>query len=197
MRRAGWPGASQDAPGRPMERSMNRRWDWQVWRQPLVQLALSLLAYLAFGYWLGEVAFVVAAPIFAAVATSPLMELLIQWRRQFRESVWLPVHGRHFAFADLAVGVFDDLRGHRWIKLSDARRLVAAVPVDTVLHNTCPTGVAMLGDPPSLHMRVDALIDLLDRMNGRRALRFKLWLRDDVAFPAARKRERARKVDPD
>lgn len=148
----------------------------QLLQLPPVLLALALAA--AFGvvvlpWWLGRSETEWAAPLRRA-----------RWRRR---------EGVHHAFAGVSLRIDDDGR-HVWIDGEGLMRASGRREPEDVLAAR-HTGRWRRDDRGVLLLRVDAVVEQLDRARGRddpRILRLKHYLERQVLYPAAQRRDRAR-----
>lgn len=153
--------------------------NWLRW--PSVQIALCVAVYLAVGWRFGPFALVMTSPLLAIAVAVPLMHLVANIRHRMREEVWLPEHGHHFAYRDHTIHVLEDDDRCRWVRLADARRVVPIAATDRVLGIAYPGRVQLMGRPQEVHLRDDALIELLVRDGRDAALRFRAWVERDIA----------------
>lgn len=138
-----------------------------------------------------------ASPVFVlAIASAgpllagPLLELAGDLRRQMRQAVWGPVEGRHFAYRGVTVQVREDVEHRRWIRVADLRRIVGVTASDGALALTY--GAQWQVDPAegSAWLEAEAVLVHLGREPGAAAHRLARWIKQDVAWPARRQRER-------
>ena len=156
---------------------------------PAVQISLCLAAYAALGYYLGKFALVFASPLLAAFIARPVMALVSSFRHGVRSAVWLPVHGQHYVHGGITIHVVEDDNHCRWVSLADVRKLVKTIPNERTLANTYPGRLQSMGTPASPHMRDDALIAHLSKVNQPAALKLRTWAERNIALPGRKIRK--------
>ena len=156
---------------------------------PSVQIALCIGIYGLVGYYLGRMAVVWTSPLFAAAIARPLMSLASKIRHKLRAYVWMPVHGLHYSFRDVTIRVVEDDDRCRWVNLADVRKIVGVTASDGALATTYPDKVKAMGKPAQVHMRDDALVAHLGKVNQPTALRLRTWVERNIAFPGRRVRK--------
>nr|WP_315491876.1 hypothetical protein [uncultured Rhodoferax sp.] len=157
---------------------------------PAVQLLLCTGAYMALGYWTDKWTVLFVSPLYGALVSRPLINLVAIVRQALRSSVWLPVHGQHYVFKGTTVHVLEDEEGWRWVRLADVQSVLDKPMNTRILSVTYPERVEMMGRPALMHMRDDALIAHLGKQNDSTALRFRTWVERSIAHPAERARQR-------
>ena len=156
---------------------------------PTVQLALCVAAYALVGRYLGKMAVVWTAPLFAAAVARPLIALASSIRHRVRAFFWLPVHGRHYVYKDVTIHVLEDDNHSRWINLADARKVAAGIASEGALAIIYADQVRVMGSPAQAHIRDDALVAYLGRATEQTPLRFRSWVERNISFPGRRIRK--------
>jgi hypothetical protein len=159
---------------------------------PLVQIVLCVAAYALVAYYLGKLPVVWTAPLFAYAVARPLVALASDLRRKLREHVWLPVHGKHYAYQDTRVHVIEDEAHRRWVCLADVQRAVALEAGQRPLAAIYPGCLQTMGKPVQMYIRDDALVDHLGNNNALAVLKFRTWVERSIAFPGQRLRKNLR-----
>jgi hypothetical protein len=157
---------------------------------PSVQIALCLAAFLAIGWFMGPFGALVSSPLLAAAIARPLMALVANMRHTVLERTWLPVHGQHYVYKDVTIGVLEDEDHRRWVCLADARKVVGFTATERALAIAYPQRCLRIGKRGGPYLRDDALIEHLSKENHPAALRFRTWAERTIAFPGRRIRER-------
>jgi hypothetical protein len=162
--------------------------------KPAVNLALRLLAcsavtLLAYPV-LGVKAVVVCSPLFGLALAGPLLSGLGQLPHWARRLAYRGFHGRYFEFRGRQVVVHEDLAGHRWVELNAVRALAPQLPVDLRLQRLYPRAFEPAAAQQPACLRAEELLLELRSCADPTALRFKLWLEREVAFPARTRRRR-------
>ncbi len=163
---------------------------------PLVQIALWLGAWALVGYYLGPGALVMTSPLMAVGIRRPLVALVSDFRRAVRSHAWLPVHGQHYVFRGITVHVVEDDAQCRWVRLADIGKVVGNIAPAHALAAVYPNGVQALGTPVEPHMRDDALVAHLGKLNQPEALRLRTWVERNIAKPGQKLR-RTTAIDKD
>jgi hypothetical protein len=163
-------------------------------RRLLLTLAIRLLVCAASAYvlwrWRGESGLVWAALPLALALPRPLLDLMSQFKLLAHRRALAGVQGRHFQHRGIALDIAEDERHHRWIKVSDVRKLIPSLPREAVLREQFREGLS--GDAATHDERIhaDALLAYLEKSTDAASLKFRHWLRREVVFPATRVRER-------
>ena len=157
---------------------------------PSVQIALCLAAFLAIGWFMGPFGALFSSPLLAAAIARPLMALVANMRHSVLERTWLPVHGQHYVYKDVTIGVLEDEDHRRWVCLADARKVVGFTATERALAIAYPQRCLRIGKRGGPYLRDDALIEHLSKENHPAALRFRTWAERTIAFPGRRIRER-------
>src|SRR4051812_14697089 len=155
---------------------------------PLVVALLGSALLLWLGWRFGPFAVLAGAVPFAIIVCRPLVNLAFLARERVREELWLPEHGDWYAFRDVRIQVVEDDEGHRWVPVSDVRRMVALKVADGTLRRLYPDRSGSVGDGRALHLRSDALGEYLARSTDDVTLRFRTWVDRTITEPARRKR---------
>ncbi len=157
---------------------------------PAVQIALGVACYGLVGYRYGVFTFLFLAPLFAVLMKWPLFALVANFRRRMLEQVWLPVHGQHYMFRDVTIHVLEDADHRRWVSLADVQKVLGALAGERTLATAYPGCLKIIGEPARPHIRDDALVTLLGKVNQPKALRFRTWVERNIAFPGRTVRAR-------
>jgi hypothetical protein len=150
-----------------------------------VRLALTLLVFAAAWHLLGPIGLAVAAPIAAFLLSSLVLSAVSFSVRAIRKAAYQPVEGSYYEFRSTPVEVREDEDGHRWLNISDVRRVVVQLPRDATLLVIDPRRVRSSGYPATLEIRADGLTKLLDRAQDPKSVRFRLWVQREILFPSA------------
>jgi hypothetical protein len=112
-----------------------------------------------------------------------------------RSFLWRREHGRHHAFAGIALDIVDDGR-HVWVDGSGLQRVLGTSDRDDVLAAR-HAGCWRRDDEGRLMLRVDAVVDRLAAAPGRldpRIVRLRRYFEREVLFPAAERRRRPQRA---
>jgi hypothetical protein len=123
---------------------------------------------------------------YAAALARPLIDLLSEWRRHARQQAWADVEGQFYAFHGQSVAVVEDIDHHRWVRLQDVRKVVGWSAPDSALRRIHGPAIQSWGQPPHMHLHVEALIAALAGSSQAKTLRFRHWLEREVAIPSRR-----------
>lgn len=159
-------------------------------RRPSVQITLLSLSYLALGYKAGLFIFVLVLPVYAALATLPVIELLREWRHGMRRAVWQEAQGQYYAYRDIRIHVLEDESHCRWVRSADIRRIYPPLVSERQLRIQYPNTSQDIGQPPQLYLRDDVLTRHLRQVNEPLALRLGTWVERSIFFPGSKLRER-------
>jgi hypothetical protein len=155
-------------------------------------LRLLFCAAVAYVLWrlLGAVGLVVSAPLFGVLLARPLLELVAELRHSARQLAYSELEGRHFEHRGFSLSIVEDERHHRWVRVSDVRKVISTFPREAVLRQQFPEGLRddAAARGPMIH--ADALLAYLARSTEPGSVRFRNWLEREVVFPAARIRQR-------
>jgi hypothetical protein len=114
-----------------------------------------------------------------------------------RAALWRGEEGRHHAHGGLTLAVQDDGR-HVWVAAADVRNVLRSSDSDDVLAAR-HTGRWRRDAKGALWLRADALAAHLASAPGRmepRTIRLRRYVEEQVLFPAAERRRRARPDGP-
>jgi hypothetical protein len=156
---------------------------------PSVQIALCVAGFLAIGWFMGPFGAVFSSPLLAVAIARPLMALVANLRHAVLERTWLPVHGQHYVYKGVTIGVLEDEDHRRWVCLADARKVVGFTATERALAIAYPQRCLRIGKGGRPYLRDDALIEHLGKENQPAALRFRSWADRTIAFPGRRIRE--------
>jgi hypothetical protein len=163
-------------------------------RALLITLAIRLLVCAALAYvlwrWRGESGLVWAALPLALALPRPLIDLVGEFKLLAHRRALAGVQGRHFQHRGIALDIAEDERHHRWIKVSDVRKLIPSLPREAVLREQFPQGLSGDAQTHDERIHADALLAYLEKSTDAVSLKFRHWLRREVVFPATRVRER-------
>ncbi|MBI3369711.1 MAG: hypothetical protein HY021_15060 [Burkholderiales bacterium] len=159
---------------------------------PLLQIALRLLACVAFTAvvwrWLGFASLVLCAPLFGVLLARPILDLIGQSARTTKQLALQHLEGRYYEHRGIMVDIVEDVERHRWLLLTDVRKLVDGLPSDPVLERLYPADVRSSGSSSAKRIRADTLAMYLEKSTHGDSLKLKIWLEREVAFPARRLR---------
>ena len=158
---------------------------------PLVRIALWVGAWALVGYYFGVVALVTTSPLMAVGVKRPMVELLSDFRHAVRRQVWMPVHGQHYVFRGTTVHVVEDDGLCRWVNLADVQKVAGFTLAERTLAVVYPGKVKAMGTPPVPHMRDDALVTHLGKINQPEVLRLRTWVERNIAVPGQKVRRNA------
>jgi hypothetical protein len=160
----------------------------------LSTLAIRLLGCAALAYvlwrWRGESGLVWAALPLALALPRPLLDIASEFKAMAHRRALAGVQGRHFQHRGISLDITEDERHHRWIKVSDVRKLIASLPREAVLREQFHQGLSGDAGTHDERIHADALLAYLDKSTDAQSLKFRHWLRREVVFPATRVRER-------
>jgi len=155
-------------------------------------LRLLFCTTVAYVLWrlLGAVGLVVSAPLFGVLLAKPIFELVAELRGSAKRLAYLQVEGRHFEHRGFRLNIIEDERHHRWVSVSDVRKVISTFPREAVLQRQFPEGLR--DDPATRGQRIhaDALLVYLARSSEGNSVKFRNWLEREVVFPAAKIRQR-------
>ena len=151
--------------------------------------ACALAAWFAWRMF-GTTGLVFVAPLFGVAFARPLIELAATAFRAMRHANWRHVEGHHYAYRGRSIGVIEDADGQRWIRLGDIRAIVGFTASDGALGIAYPEGLRRIGRPIEPYIGAEALLVHLGKERGPEAIRLRLWVEREIAFPARRERER-------
>lgn len=156
----------------------------------LVAMALNgLLQLLRLPPWLLVLA--VAAALLVVVLPWWLGRSDTEWFSPVRRALWREREGVHHTFAGVWLRIEDDGR-HQWVDGAGLMRATGRREPEDVLAAR-HTGRWRRDDRGALMLRVDAVVEQLDRSRGRddpRILRLKHYLERQVLYPASERRRR-------
>ncbi len=157
-----------------------------------IALRVAACAAAAWGAWrlFGAAGIVFVEPLFGVAFARPLIELAATAFRTMRHANWRHVEGRHYAYRGRPVSVVEDADGQRWIRLGDVRAIVGFTASDGALAIAYPDGLCRIGRPVEPHIGAEALLVHLGKERGPEAIRLRVWVEREIAFPARRERER-------
>ncbi len=158
---------------------------------PLVRIALWVGAWALVGYYFGVVALVTTSPLMAVSVKRPMVQLLSDFRHAVRRQVWMPVHGHHYVYRGTTVHVVEDDELCRWVNLADIQKMAGFTLADHTLAVVYPGKVKAMGTPPAPHMRDDALVTHLGKINQPEVLRLRTWVERNIALPGQKLRSNA------
>jgi hypothetical protein len=160
----------------------------------LSTLAIRLLVCAALAYvlwrWRGEGGLVWAALPLALALPRPLLDLMGEFKALAHRRALAGVQGRHFQHRGIALDIAEDERHHRWIKVSDVRKLIPSLPREAVLREQFRHGLSGDAGTHDERIHAEALLAYLEKSTDAQSLKFRHWLRREVVFPATRMRER-------
>lgn len=160
----------------------------------VASIALRVAACTAatWGAWrmFGASGLVFVAPLVGVAFARPLIELGATAFRAMRHANWRHVEGRHYAYRGRSIGVIEDADGQRWIRLGDVRAIVGFTASDGAFAIAYPDGLRRIGRPVEPYIGAEALLVHLGTERRPKAIRLRIWVEREVAFPARRKRER-------
>ncbi|MEO5672421.1 MAG: hypothetical protein ABIR26_17170 [Ramlibacter sp.] len=156
---------------------------------PFVQIALCVAVYAFVGWRMGPFALVIGSPLLAAAIAFPLLTLIANFRHDVRARAWLPVHGQHYVFKGITIHVLEDDDCCRWISLADMQKVAGVTAKESVLATVYPERCKRLGKSDQPHLRDDAVIEHLGKVNNAVALRFRTWVEREIAYSARRIRK--------
>lgn len=160
----------------------------------LVNVSLRLLACSAATYvlWrlLGPIGIAVAAPLFGFALARPIIDLISESNRAVKHLTFSGVEGRYFNHRGFSIDVAEDERHHRWLSVTDVRKVISALPRVAVLQRQFRQ--ALLEDLKLRGHRIqaDALLSYLGKSTDADSIKFRNWLEREVVFPAAMVRRR-------
>jgi hypothetical protein len=153
-----------------------------------VRIVLAALMLLL-GWWLAGPAGLLMAGVLAAVLLARVViDGLSGGVSLVRTLAYKDVEGDYYAYRGTPIGVVEDIDGHRWLRVTDVRRVLTGLPREGTLKNLDPERVSELGQSGTWYMRADALIDWLSRAQEDEGIRFKRWVQKEVYFPSAARR---------
>lgn len=159
---------------------------------PLRRIALRLLACVVVTAvaWrgLGFASLVLCAPLFGVLLARPILDLIGQSARTTRQLALEDLEGRYYEHRGVMVDIVEDAERHRWLLLTDVRKLVDGLPSDPVLERLYPDDVRPSVSSSARRIRADTLALYLEKSTHAESLKFKIWLEREVAFPARRLR---------
>lgn len=158
---------------------------------PLIQIALWLGAYALAGHYFGKFILLWTSPLLAAGIRRPLVALASSFRHAVRSLVWLPVHGHHYVFRGITVHVVEDDELCRWVRLADVQKITGFTLAPHTLATVYPGRLRAMGTPVQAHMRDDALVTHLGKINRPEALRLRTWVERNIALPGQKTRAHA------
>ena len=151
--------------------------------------ACAGVAWLAWR-WNGAVGLVTCAPLFGIALARPILDGIGWSVRRAKQAVYRDVEGRHFVHMGNSMDIVEDSAHHRWLRLTDVRKVIHKLPSDEVLGHLFPDGVRQWESPATTRIEAEALSQYLKKSTDTSSLKFKVWLEREVAFPARRRGER-------
>lgn len=123
---------------------------------------------------------------------APVIEAALWLYRLVRQRAYADVEGRHYQYKTNPIDILEVASGERWLRVSDVRRTVAALPDFRRLRAVCPDGTRAEGRGAATErIEARALAGLLRQAQDADTLRFLRWLERDVIFPADKKAGKA------
>ena len=151
--------------------------------------AVSLAVLYTLWHFFGGLGLVYGMPVLSVFAY-PIMDIVAGYPRFVSGLVLRKVAGRYFEYRGMSLDIDIDADAACWIRTSDVRKVVPALPVEAVLVRLYAGQVKESGDPRVWRITVDALTQFLAKSTGADTTKFAAWLEKDVARPARNKRAR-------
>ena len=140
--------------------------------------------------WNGAVGLVTCAPLFGIALARPILDFIGWSTRLARQAVYRDVEGRHFEHRGNTIDIAEDSAHHRWLRLTDVRKVIRNLPSDEVLGQVFPAGIRQWDSAATTRIDAEALAQYLKKSTDTSSLKFKVWLEREFAFPARRLGER-------
>lgn len=153
-----------------------------------LRLLLCAAVIMPVWWWVGPAGLALTAPLVGVALARPLLDLISQTRALIRERAYAATEGRHYAYKGVPIDVLEGVDGHRWLRVSDVRRLVPGLASDAALAKAHAERLLRRGAPPTAYLQDDALLQQLAGASAPATLRFRLWVERDIVFPARRLR---------
>lgn len=157
--------------------------------KPLLALSLRLATCVCIAWllwrWLGATGLAVSAPVFGVLLARPVLNGLEGSHWLAKALALRKINGRYFSFKGMAVDIEEDTGGHRWLQISDVRKVIPHLPHDRTLQALYGEGVRPFGGSGVLRIQAETLLKHLDQARDPLSLRFKVWLQRAVVHPAA------------
>ena len=145
------------------------------------------LAYAGFQF-LGTaglaLAVVIASPLIALAVLYPMGRMASASITLARQVAYRHMEGRHYEFKGLFIDVQEDLTYARWLRTSDVRKVLPALPRDSTLQKMFPEGLGHLEARSVVRISASTLDDYLQKATDPNSLRFRAWLRRTVIRPS-------------
>jgi hypothetical protein len=151
-------------------------------------VACSAAVWVAWKFF-GPFGIVFAAPLFGVAFARPLIDAVASTYGLLRARAFKDVDGRHYAYRGFPINVALDARGYKWLRLSDIRKVLPALPGDESLQQILGAGVQQVSPDPSLRIRAETLVNYLSRTIDRDKGKFSQWVAQMIVKPAQRVRQ--------
>lgn len=112
----------------------------------------------------------------------------LSWR--FKSLRLKSLGGNHYKFQNFNITIIEDESHCRWISTDQVRKIVGQLASDQALATLYPSGHQYLEKNKPGYLRDDALVTHLAQATTPQAIKFKNWAQRNIAFPAAKTRER-------
>jgi len=151
--------------------------------------ALCLGFYFLTRNLLGPVVWVILAPLVGVSFASVVIDFAAVMNWELRFMAFKPYHGTYYSFQSVTLNIFEDDDHCRWLPTKDLRKILPALPSDTMLQKTYPRGFQWANKPPQPHLRDDAVLHYLGSAQTAQGIKFKNWLDLNVVRPAVKARK--------
>jgi hypothetical protein len=156
----------------------------------LLRLACCLAASWTLWQVMGPIGLVTTAPLYGVLLARPILELASRTRYLARQRVFTDIEGRHFVHRGLSIDIVEDDDHFRWIRLSDVKKLLPALPRQAVLEAQFPGQVRIDASAREARILAEALLAYLAKSTEPDSIRFRNWIERDVVVPGASVRRR-------
>ncbi len=150
----------------------------------VLRLLLCAVVVYAVWQWLGVIAVVTCAPLVGVALARPVMDLLGEMHRVVRQQALGALTGHHFQHKGHSFHIIEDDRHVRWLRISEVKRVINDLSGQQTLRALHPDSVKDWGDPKTLRIAAQTLVQVLARSTHPASLRFKVWLERVVIHPA-------------
>lgn len=157
-----------------------------------VSLRLLVCCAVTYAAWLavGPAGIVWCAPLFGAALARPILDAITNAYGWLRALVYRDIEGRHYAYRGISISVTEDSDGHRWLRLSDVRKILPQLSRDELLRQSLGSSIQHVLPGRSVRIRAEALVAHLGRTTNVETAKFAKWIERSVVYPSQRLRQR-------